>query len=211
MPVKLKERINKDTVIGLWEIEEDASMMLSKLNLSEEERFRLDAFVNEERKKHWLSYRLLLNELLKGKDVSIKYDDNGKPYVENSTCHISVAHAGKYSAAIVSQTSAVGIDIEKNTPRIEKIVSKFLSQDEIDQLDPDNRLENLYVYWGAKESLYKLFGRKRLDFRKHMSLEKTSIEMSGSFSGRIHKEDWIRDYTLNYRIIENYILVYVKE
>ena len=38
-------------------------------------------------------------------------------------------------------------------------------------LQPKTRMEHLSVYWGAKEALYKAYGRKKLEFKQHILVE----------------------------------------
>jgi 4'-phosphopantetheinyl transferase EntD len=58
---------------------------------------------------------------------------------------------------ITSSTHPVGIDIERLKDRIYRIKDRFLTIEEHKSLGETNRLEKLYVIWGAKESLYKIY------------------------------------------------------
>jgi len=166
MGLFLKET-NKQFTLGLWEINETIEDLLSKINLNKEEKIIFESFNNDTRKLHWLSYRNLLQELIPTKAYShVNYDEFGKPYLHANHYHLSVSHSGIYSVAIISRDFLVGIDIEKTHPKIEKVVYKFLSQEEISHIGELNRLEKFSICWGAKESLYKIYGKEIYYFKK---------------------------------------------
>ena len=75
----------------------------------------------------------------------------------------------------------------------------------------------MHVYWGAKEALYKAYGKGELDFKKNILVEPFLYEnipyhaSDGEFQGTILKEDFKKNFNLFYRKIDNYILVYAIE
>lgn len=208
MPVKFREMINSHTEIGVWEITEDIDSLLCELHLNNHEQEIYNTFVNEQRKKQWLSYRRLFQQILKNITVNIEYDENRKPYIRNHPSHISVSHAGEYSAVIISEDQKVGIDIEKISPRIEKIADRFVHPNEIHLLNVPRRLEKLHLVWGAKEALYKVYGKRKLDFQQNIIIENFQVKESGSFYGMVNKNgDKIRA-EMHYRFLDGYSLVY---
>lgn len=210
--VFLKRTLNDSAAIGVWEITESVDVLLSRLKLNEEEQELYNSFKNDQRRLHWLSYRNLLKQLISPDEYShIVYDDNGKPYMADNPHYLSVAHSGKFSAVILSKRNQVGIDIERIHPKIERIVSKFLSASELNQITGDNRIEQLYVYWGAKEALYKLYGNKLLTFEENILINSFCLAEKGEFEGRICFEEVNRKFSLHYEKIEDYMMVYVME
>ena len=212
MGIYLKRKLNNYSSIGIWEISESVDVLYSQLILNEEEQQLYNSFKNDVRRLHWLSYRNLLKELVPSDEYSyVVYDEYGKPYMANELHLLSVAHSGKFSAAIISKRSPVGIDIERIHPKIEKIVSKFLSPAEISQITVANRLEQLYVYWGAKEALYKLYGKKQLIFEEDIMINSFTYTEKGELEARIITEEINKKYSLYYEKIEDYMLVFVEE
>jgi 4'-phosphopantetheinyl transferase len=212
MGVLLKRTLSETAVVGLWEITESVDVLLSGLKLNDEEHKLYIGFKNNQRKLHWLSHRKLLKELITTEDYShVIYDEYGKPYLEDNLHFLSVAHSGKFSAAIISKRNHVGIDIERIHPKIKKIVSKFLSETEISQVANENRIEQLLVYWGAKEALYKLYGRKQLAFEENILINAFKYAEKGEFAARINTEDINKNFRLHYEKIEDYMLVYVED
>lgn len=211
MPLEKIENISEEITLALWRLDESVVELKTLLRLNEQEKTVFSGFVNESRKKQWLAYRLLLRGLLNDYDLVIEYDSNRKPHLVHYPYHISVTHSCHYAGVIIGRKNRVGIDLEKVSPRIEKIKSRFLNEKELEYLKSDYKLEELYVYWCAKESLYKLHGRKKLDFRDNIMLEKINSNKEGSFQGRIFLNQKELNYQLHFRKFHDYILVYVAE
>ncbi|HNW98302.1 MAG TPA: 4'-phosphopantetheinyl transferase superfamily protein [Bacteroidales bacterium] len=208
MGILFTRNINNATV-GLWEITESVDVLFSKIKLNNEENELYNSFKNDTRKLHWLSYRNLLMELITPEEYShVIYDDNGKPYLADNSHHLSVSHSGKFSAAVISKTKSVGIDIEIIHPKIEKVIHKYLSDEEIKNIGTTSRFEKLYIYWSAKESLYKLYGKRNLLFQENILIKPFIYSEKGEITGSIITEKMNQDFKLFYEKIHDYILVY---
>jgi len=209
MPVEFIRKINKDIVLGLWKITEDIECFLSELYLTEKEIEKLNSFVNENRKKHWLAYRILIDKMLNNnKHYEIEYDGFGKPFLKDSDNYISVTHTGKYAAVIISKILSVGVDIEKITSRILKVKNKFLNERELESPEKENNLECLYVYWCSKEAVYKLYGKRNLDFREDIFIKEFSISPKGKTKGIIKNEKIEKKVNLFFEFFDEHVLVY---
>ncbi len=208
MPVKYIINVNENTTVGVWRIAESTNEMESIYTLNKKERTVYSKFLNVTRKKQWLAYRILLSHMLNKDDPDISYDINGKPYLENTSQYISVTHAGDYAGVILSENYPVGIDIEKIAPRVLRVKDKFLNEKELAFLDDPPDLRELYIYWGAKEALYKLYGKRDLDFRKNILLEKVDISGAASFPGFIGIGSYKRPFFVHFKLFEEYVLVY---
>ena len=103
-------------------------------------------------------------------DFDLYYDDYGKPHL-NDDKHISITHSFTFSAIIISDIE-VGIDIEKQRPKILKIAHKFTPVEEYRSIEDDDNtlIRKLTMVWGAKESLYKSFATPGLSFLKHIDV-----------------------------------------
>jgi 4'-phosphopantetheinyl transferase len=211
MPILFIKEVAKNIRVGVWEITETADWFLSQINLSDHDKKNLAVYVNEQRKTHGLAYRKLLTDIFTGKDIEIEYDENGKPSVLGFDGHISVSHAGKYAAVIVSEKQKVGIDIEKITSRIEKIAHKFMGKEEELFIPIASRQKYLYLIWGAKEALYKMYGKRNLDFKENIFVKAFADESSGCFDAEIKTEKQLIKSRLEYEILDGYTLVYTVE
>ena len=87
------------------------------------------------------------------------------------------------AAALVSSTDRVGVDVEEATPKINRILQKFLHPSEMDWLveqpgfstainmnDPASAYLLPTLLWSAKESVFKWYGSGQVDFSEHIRL-----------------------------------------
>ncbi len=203
--------INPSTGIraGVWKITETAAELLADVQLSSTEASLYTSFHHELRKRQWLAYRALLKHLLAPLPVTICYDRNGKPFLESGSHHVSVSHAGQYAAAVLCENRKVGIDIEILKDRVERVKERFLQEKELESIAGESRLEQLYVFWGGKEALYKLHGEPMVDFRNDIYIHpfdyfcntnhycKADLRLDGRDS----------EYSLFYQKFEDFMLV----
>ncbi len=208
MPLIFHRYLRPAGEIGLWKIEESEAFFLNKLDLFPEEIALLDS-IKGHRKLEWLSSRWLLH-LMSGREKrsACLKDEFGKPYLEQSFFEISISHSREL-ATVMAAPHSVGIDIQRLVGKIDSIAHKFLRPEEEISLSKTNYLEHLHVYWGAKEALYKAYGRKQLDFKQHISIQPFDFNLrNGKCLGSIQKGDYNEQFELRYEQIGDYILVY---
>ncbi len=203
-----KEVFLNGTILGVWRIEESAEYFLGIMDITEASLAKI-AKMNERRKIEWLAARHLLQQLL-GEDVFCYSNEFGKPILKNSDQHLSISHSRGLVTVIVSNFS-VGIDIQEIAPKIERVAPKFMRKVETESLNQPQKLEHLHIYWGAKEALYKAYGKKELDFRKHILVEPFSYLPKGQCFGRVEKGDFKAKYDISFQEIENHFLVFAEE
>ncbi|MBW6479661.1 MAG: 4'-phosphopantetheinyl transferase superfamily protein [Bacteroidales bacterium] len=199
----------QDASIGIWEINESVDQMYAQINLSENEEKIFSSLKTHTRKQHWLAYRMILPYLVRKHELSaITYDEYGKPYLDNGVRHISVSHSGRYSALIASPKYTVGIDIERMEDKIKRISHKFLNESEMTENGKGLSVEQLYVIWAAKETLYKLHGKRDILFREHIYIEPFKVEEHGLIYGTIKTDYDERIFPVEYQLLDDYILAY---
>jgi phosphopantetheinyl transferase len=104
-------------------------------------------------------------------DADLIYDAFGKPHLTDGR-FISITHSFIFTAIIISKNVPVGIDIEKQRDKILKIAHKFTPIQEYNTIaNADALISKLTIVWGAKESLYKIYGKKKLLFLHHIYIE----------------------------------------
>jgi 4'-phosphopantetheinyl transferase len=207
------KKIANDSAIGVWEINEPLEDLWRSVNLSEMELKYYSLLRSDTRRQHWLSYRLILPHLISREEISgIEYDEFGKPFLslkqEIAMRHISVSHSGKFSTLIASNTHNVGIDIERLSPKIFKVAHKFLNSRELRIVFSNNAMEGLITLWAAKEALYKLHGRRDLEFRENFQILPFEFKGQGTLQGEIIGKQKSTIYTLSYMTVEDYVIVY---
>ena len=116
-------------VLGIWKLSESDADLISQFKFSEKEIEEFSKIKVERRKKEYIAIRLLLNELL-NKKPEIAYLDSGKPELKNSSSNISISHSSDFVVAIVSEKN-IGIDVENTQRNIDKIATRFLSENEL--------------------------------------------------------------------------------
>lgn len=210
MPIILKKNISPKGVLGVWEIEEDEAFFLDALDLDKEESSYISNFKGK-RKIEWLASRYLLHLMSERKNRAVlKKDEFGKPILPDSEYHISLSHSHDM-VAVIASPSPVGIDIQVHVEKITRLAPKFVNENENKFLDlEDNYLEKLHVIWGAKECLFKAYGRKEVDFKKHIDISKFDFSRlnPSEFFGSLKKPDWSGNFNLHFEFIKNHYLVY---
>ncbi len=207
MPLFLKKN-DLGATIALWQIAEPEAWFLANLELTVPEMAQLTGIKGRKRVE-WLAVRYLTHELsgMAARSPILK-DDSGKPYLAHEGLHLSISHSGEMAAAMLAPLPA-GIDIQRPVEKIERIAHKFLRPEEAACLSREHHLLHLHVYWGAKEVLYKAYGRRELDFRGHIAIAPFHFELSGgTFTGKVEKEGFVAQYDLRYEVVEGYVLVY---
>lgn len=139
-------------------------------------------------------------------DCVVAYDDKGKPYLVNDSRHISISHSHDRLAIIVNNNEATGIDIELIRDKVLRIKHKFLKENELKDANDD--IEKLLIYWAAKETLYKIYGLKEVDFIEDLLVKPFTKHNLGTIIGEINLSDFKESFELNYQILTNYVLVY---
>lgn len=165
------------------------------------EDFALLSRLSPRKRQEWLASRDLLYRIAGlSPQVRCMYDDFGKPYLEGIPRHISVSHSGRWCAAMISDQPC-GIDIQEYSDTVHRIRERFLTSAEIQQAERASRpLHHLHLLWGAKECMYKAYGKRNLGFREHIHISFLDIE-AGCGHGEIRYENLLLPYDLFFRML----------
>lgn len=208
MPLFLQKELQPQGKIGIWKITESEAYFQSKLELYPSEIDQL-ILLKGRRRLEWLASRYLLH-LMSERETrgAVVKDEFGKPHLEHSAWHISMSHSHEM-AAVIAAPILVGIDIQYLVPKIEVLASKFMRTEELASLHPESRMAHLHVYWGAKECLYKIYGRRELDFRSHILIHPFQLDFEkGLCTGDIVKEDIQLSCQIHYEPFGEFMLVW---
>lgn len=152
------------SLLAFWKMEESEEQLRAMCDLCDEDLCRIDNCKAPKRRIELLSVRALLKAV--GINQTIHYNDS-KPYLDNG--YISISHSPDIAAIIYSPDNPVGIDIEKISPRIQRIATRAFSDDEIAAANGD--LEKLTILWNCKECVFKLADDEGIDFREMISIQ----------------------------------------
>jgi phosphopantetheinyl transferase len=205
-----KHYLNEFSILGVWKIEEDLDTLTGMVTLNAEEKKRYKGFSSNSRKLEFLSVRALLSELT-GKEASIVYNKNNKPFIKDGSRFISISHSHKLTAILLSTNEKVGIDLEYMSSNIAAIALKFLNVKEKITKNPENRKYHLYIHWCAKEALYKICDKEGISIRKNITIEPFDVKDSGEIRGRVHTDKINESFALYYSRYDNYSIVWTKK
>lgn len=209
MPLFYKKSLSSQVQLGVWKITESDEELISKLTLNDDELAHLQTIKHSKRFKHWLASRVLIKQLLQtNKFIEFEYDKNGKPNLVNVEGHVSISHAADVAAIALSRTKNIGIDIEKMQEKIVRIAPKFMLAKEIEASAGEDQILEMYIHWCVREAVYKCYGRRQLDFRKHILLEPLSELKGQVVPSKIKKGDIEIAYEVVYDRIGDYLIAY---
>lgn len=86
---------------------------------------------------------------------SYSYTPESRPFIPGSNQHISISHSGSMAVVAVNETTPVGVDVEQLNRPFDRVVKKYLSEEEQVVANAHDKQE-LALIWCVKEATYKL-------------------------------------------------------
>ncbi|MGB0886514.1 MAG: 4'-phosphopantetheinyl transferase family protein [Vicingaceae bacterium] len=201
MPIYQLNNVSETINVGVWKIIETEEELVNTLKSKGFDTTTIYQTKNKQRLKQWLATRLLLNTFFE--NTTIIYDDLGKPFLDNGW-NISISHSNEFVAIILNKNESCGIDIEKVSEKVGRIKHKFLNDLDLKNITTP---EHLTLYWGAKEALYKYYGKKEVLFIENLFIHHFSSNQS-NFTGEIKMPDFQKKINMAWEKIEDFVLVY---
>ncbi len=136
------------------------------------------ALTHPQRRREWLAGRLLAGALLAelgAAELEIVTDEFGRPQLHAAAGTragaVSLSHGGGYIAAVVAPGPArrAGLDLEPERPKTLTLAPRWLAPPELAAVGAS--VSRASLAWSLKETLYKVYGRRQLDFRQHLHLD----------------------------------------
>jgi len=198
--------------VGVWQISETEEELRALSSVPSDELEEISYIKSESLRKQKLAVRCLLDAMFEEK-VYLSHHDNGKPYIENSAINISITHTTRYVAVILNPTDEVGIDCESLDRDFSAVKKKALSEDEIEgveEIDEEQRNEQLAIYWCAKEAVYKMLSQYGVDFAEQIEIEDFRMRGEGELEATFtDKDGFEEEYDLEYMTFDRHVLVWV--
>lgn len=211
MPICYQEETPYKGHFAIWHITESESDLMKSLNLSESEWYELNLIKGHGRRSNWLAARNLVKEMWPSiEEIVINKDEYGKPHVEDSPMYISISHSADRAAALISEVPC-GIDIQQPVAKIARILPRIATAEEQSAIHSLYDLTTMHAIWGSKESMYKAYGRRLLDFKKHMKVLDPARLVGGQSLGMIVQEDEVLSYEIYGKLHDHFILIYCFE
>ena len=206
MPLYKRIEVSDFTKVLIWKIEESLTDLLLDIQLSQTSKTRIYSMRSEVHQKGFASIRQLL-KIAGYSDTDLIYDSFGKPYLIDGN-FISITHSFSFSGIIISTKKPVGIDIEMQRDKIARIAHKFTSLESYKNVtDHDILVSKLTIIWGAKESLYKIYGKKKLLFLHHINIRDFETT-DGQTTGKICYKEYISNHVIHFLEFEGFVCVY---
>ncbi len=209
MPLYLQKNIKPDVVLALWQITESKAELKQLLGTdffeqNMYERMELGSAL------HYLASRVLLAQQFLNAKSHLHKNEFNKPLLEiNGIPHyVSITHSHDFAAIIFSKTKEVGIDLELIDKRINKVAHKFMNENEVKFAGSENQITEKTIIWSAKETLYKIYGEKAVDFKMHLFIDPFHLEKEGNLQTHINKDNYTNNVILKYECFLNYVLTY---
>ncbi len=213
MPLIDQILISENNLIAIWHITESTEDL--KLQLTEQySEAEKETRINGANAMHWLASRCLIQEVFRGNKLRLEKDNNNHPtlYVNNVKWHISITHAADKAGIYISKNKQIGIDLELVDARILRVSPKFMNEKELEFAGNPNQVAEMTLIWSAKESLYKLYNKKELDFKNHLVIEPfNSVQTEKFFIGNILKDYIHRKQKIHFKFYEQVVLTYTSE
>ena len=209
MGLYFRRKLRNGAEISVWEVTESEDDLLRLVSIPNDELEELYLTRSEARRKEKLAVRALLNTVFEEK-VYLGHHDNGSPFIQNNSIHISITHTNRFVAIITHPTEDVGIDIESLERDFSAVEKKALSEDEREDLSDKHRNLQLAIYWCAKEAIYKRMSQHGVDFAKQMEVDKFNPKDEGEIDATfIDKDGEEEEFELEYEVFENHVLVWL--
>jgi 4'-phosphopantetheinyl transferase len=203
---------NPDNTIAVWKTEEDISFFMQSLQPDIVHQLQLEKFTYGQKKLEQLSSRYLLQTIIGEEEIKLlRKAPNGMPYLESSANRISISHTKNHSAVIVASNRSCGIDIETIHERVRKVAHKFLNAAELEIIQKaEKETAMLTLFWSAKETIYKIYAKRMVDFSEHIILSNAifTSENKGQLQGMFQKENERFEVVVSFEFIDGQVLTY---
>jgi 4'-phosphopantetheinyl transferase len=208
MPLE-KIVVESDRAWALWKITEDEKSLHAEIDAYET---LSDTLTNPQKRLEWLAGRVTTKEVMKSLQLRFKgitKDEQGKPFPKGYDFQLSLSHSFPYVAVLMEKGVSVGIDLEQPKEKLLRIASRIHHDAEIRDLGTD--IVKHCIYWCAKESLLKRYGRKDLIFAENMFIEPFHRENEGDIMGKTIIGGVESMIPLHYIVYPNFVVVFTSK
>ena len=206
MPLLFTRQVEQNTWLGIWQLQEPVQDLLILLP-PHADTSGLTGNAHPRRQQEWLASRVLVYRLLQQFTVEplvLARNEHGKPFFPGQPLQVSITHSPQLAAVILSGQHEVGIDIELITPKALRVADKFLTEAEKQHTASDETATCLY--WSAKETLYKLYSRKKLVLKENLLVGPGNEP--NVLLGRVQVENISKLYQIYHETVQDHVLTY---
>lgn len=204
MPLFFNKILSEEIHFMVWKLSETTEELFLLVNPDAEDMEILAQITHDTKKREYLAGK---NAIMRMCDLEkivfngIVKDEHGKPFLKGYAYEISLTHTVDFIGVVFSKNNAVGIDIEKPRNQIFKVLNRLCEASELTWVG-DN-VEKATILWSAKEALYKLYGKRKVDFKENLLFE----ERLGGLFGKIKMPDYQAEHKIHVEYLDEYLLV----
>lgn len=204
MPLFFNKIVCNEIHLTVWKITETLNELKINFDLEADYLMLANEIVNENKRVEFLVSRITIKSACQENNISftsIDKDEHGKPFLANSDWQMSISHTKNFVGVVLRKYKPLGIDIEKPQPKMFKILNRLCTFAEL-ELIGDN-MEQASIIWSAKEALYKLYGKRKVDFKENLLIEKKGNVLGG----KIKMPDYTSEHSIFIEKLSNYFVV----
>ena len=195
MPL-IKSIKSDNSFTGIWHLTESTNMLSQMLRFYG--KYNLPGhYTHQRRIAEWYAVRLILHEILPEKHFYIFYNEYGKPFLAAPEGFISISHTHGFVGVLFHRYNNCGFDMELLDRSVVSISHKFVRSDETSFL-LDNPQQKTLMLWSAKEVIYKIYGKKSLDFKDNLRILPFEYQQQGEIKGQLILNNDICSYDIQY-------------
>jgi 4'-phosphopantetheinyl transferase len=207
MPIHFQKKYSEDLFLIVWEIQEPFDKLLEMCHLSEFESQSLAEIEVPHKKIQFLVKHLVLYVLSKQANIqnsNLHKDENGKPFFSHDTAHISLSHTADFLGIALHRNLPIGLDLERPREQLMRIIPRICRPVEVALVN--GNLHIATILWSIKEALYKLYGKRGVDFRTNLLISKNEEK----YLGQIKMPDQNSEHEIIIeRILDTYLVLAV--
>jgi 4'-phosphopantetheinyl transferase len=205
MPLE-KIVVETDRAWALWEIKEDEKSLLQQIEPYETVS---ETLTNTQKRLEWMAGRAATKDVMTAMDLQfqgIVKDEYGKPFPVGYDFQLSLSHSFPYVAVLLTKKVKAGIDLEQPKEKLLRIAPRIHHSAEL--LDLGTDIVKHCIYWCAKESLVKFYGKKDLIFAENIFIEPFDRNAEGDIFGKIIINQVASVIPLHYIVYPKFVLVF---
>lgn len=191
----------KNISIYFWKLEENSEDLLKDIVLSSSDLFIFNSLKIEKKRLEFLAIRYLLKKANIPMEF-LYYQKNGNPCLSNGY-FISITHSFPFVVLAIAEKE-IGIDIEKCTPRILNLASRFTDWQPLFLVDETDKILAFTQIWTIKEALFKIGNIPELDFNKNLIIEDFQPKFQYQ-KAQIIYEDNLKKYQIHTEFLEDFV------
>ena len=200
MPLYDSFELDKNKSFHIWEIRESYQELEKEVNLSINDKKKLEFITSLQRKKEFLAARNLFS-FAKLQNKSLKYNKDGAPELDNGK-YISITHCKNF-AGIAIGNNKIGFDLEIYREKIFAIAPKFLNETEKFIYEFNSVIKGLTLIWTAKEAIYKAVSAKGISFKNNIIISPFKNEQKKGFA-KVYLNQKEMQFSVNFIIGKNF-------